>query len=315
MFTVAILGDLCTHGAKIIEGSSKRSIGGMPVARLGDRVLCPQHGKNKIISITGGMPFTEGLLTACTTAKTACGAILLVSAQSTVFQDVTGAVQADTFAMEMEDMSSEEKQSYLAGKFGSAGAASSYLRSQGGGGGSAEPVTDFVDPNATSKLLGCDGIKNNTPDSFVVSGKFTVGALSNQIYQPPNCHTIPERTALGMSRADVICNLKHLATNSLDRCVDFLSAKGYGVRLGSGFRNNTNGSDHNRGSAADMHLFKSGVRVTDFSAIVSLSKQMIQAGVPFTQVGAETQNGRPWIHWANRKSGGKSNPPFFTKSL
>lgn len=309
MFTTSVLGDLCTHGAKVMEGSPKRSIGGLPVARLGDRVDCPIHGKNKIIRVTSGMPFTDGLLTAHTTAKAQCGAELLVSSQSLVFQDVTSAFSGDSLSMEMEDMTTGEKQVYLTQRLGSSAAATSFLRSQG------EEQTEeqtFHDPNATSKQLGCDGIKNSTPDSYKVSGRFTVGALSNQVYQPPLRHTIPETTALGMSRADVICNLKHLASNSLDRCMSFLESKGYTGRISSGFRNQTNGSDHNRGSASDIHVFHGGERVTDLGTIQSLAKQMIESGIPYTQVIAETSNGSPWIHWANRKSGQKSARPFFT---
>lgn len=79
MLTTSVMGDLCTHGAKIITGSDSRLVNGQPVARMGDLVNCPIHGVNPIISVTDNMPFTDGRLTAHQTAQAKCGAIILPS--------------------------------------------------------------------------------------------------------------------------------------------------------------------------------------------------------------------------------------------
>ncbi len=311
MFTVSVLGDRGTHGAKIIEGSGKRSILGFPVARLGDRVDCPEHGKNKIITITGGMPFTEGLLTACQTARTECGATLLVSSnQSVVFQDVTSAAGGDAFEMEMEDMTEEEKLDYLAGKFGGGAggraAAQSYIR--GGEGSSVDPGSEeALDPNLKSTEVGCQGISNATPDSYKLSPRFTVGSLSSQVYQSALRHSIPNTTAKGLPRNQVICNLRYLAINTLEPAVALFSREGYSIKIGSGFRNGTNDSDHNKGSAADLHVFKNGSRLTDRAELTRLGRK-VYASVPTTQLLIEWSGGSSagWIHCANRRSGASS---------
>ena len=229
-----------------------------------------------------------------------------------VFQDVTSSGGGDALAMTMEDMTEDEKRAYLTQAFGGgasgASAADAYMRSRGS---PSEESVEINDPNATSKQYGCTGIANGVADSFKLSRYFTVGQLSSGVYQPSLRHAIPSPTALGLQRADIICNLKHLALNSIDRCQDYLSTRGYTMQIGSGFRNETGGSDHNRGSAVDMHIFKGGVRVTDMDTIIALAKGMIESGIPYTQVIAEISDGRPWIHWANRKNGVKSGKKFF----
>jgi uncharacterized Zn-binding protein involved in type VI secretion len=65
---IIVVGDSTNHGGKVISGSAEHSIEGKAIARLGDKVDCPQlypggkpHGINKIItahaSVTvGGIP-------------------------------------------------------------------------------------------------------------------------------------------------------------------------------------------------------------------------------------------------------------------
>jgi uncharacterized Zn-binding protein involved in type VI secretion len=75
---IIVVGDATDHGGKFISGSSQHTIGGIPIARLGDEVDCPQHypggkphGVNKIITAhptfkVGGVPVAvDGCVTEC----------------------------------------------------------------------------------------------------------------------------------------------------------------------------------------------------------------------------------------------------------
>ena len=62
------LGDKHTHGGAVVEASMQSDTGGLPIARLGDKTVCPFHGVVPIIS--GDM--------------TSCGATLIASQQATV---------------------------------------------------------------------------------------------------------------------------------------------------------------------------------------------------------------------------------------
>lgn len=73
---VARLGDMCTHGAKIVTASANTYADGKLVARIGDLVDCPAHGRNKIVSPTT-TTIVEGKPTACEGAMTECGAKIL----------------------------------------------------------------------------------------------------------------------------------------------------------------------------------------------------------------------------------------------
>ena len=80
--TTAVVGDRLTHNAVIVTGSGTRRVNGQQVARLGDMVACPIHGRNPIIQVLPNMPYTDGRLTAHQTAKSACGAVVLPSSFS-----------------------------------------------------------------------------------------------------------------------------------------------------------------------------------------------------------------------------------------
>lgn len=83
-FPVARLSDACTHGAVIITGSPDRTVNSLPVARLGDLVMCPLpgHGINPIISVIA-LPVTDGEPTAHILAQSACGAIIITGSPDT----------------------------------------------------------------------------------------------------------------------------------------------------------------------------------------------------------------------------------------
>lgn len=75
---VIVVGDATDHGGKVISGSPLHMVDGIPIARLGDEVDCPQHypggkphGVNKIITAhptvkVGGISVAvEGCVTEC----------------------------------------------------------------------------------------------------------------------------------------------------------------------------------------------------------------------------------------------------------
>ncbi|WP_374579935.1 PAAR domain-containing protein [Pseudoduganella sp.] len=75
---IITVGDETDHGGEVISGSPAHDIGGKPIARLHDKVLCPQfypggtpHGINKITTAhetltAGGIPVAvEGCKTEC----------------------------------------------------------------------------------------------------------------------------------------------------------------------------------------------------------------------------------------------------------
>ncbi len=75
--SIAMLGDLTSHGGRIITASTTRKVEGNFVARFGDICTCPIHGITMITTITQVMPVTDSRLTAHDGAKTACGATIL----------------------------------------------------------------------------------------------------------------------------------------------------------------------------------------------------------------------------------------------
>lgn len=75
-----LLGDKTSHGGTVIEASPETSIGGIWVARLGDKVACsiPGHGVCPIV--TGDATFLiDGKPAARVGDLTACGAVLIAS--------------------------------------------------------------------------------------------------------------------------------------------------------------------------------------------------------------------------------------------
>src|ERR1700748_1281398 len=133
--------------------------------------------------------------------------------------------------------------------------------------------------------------------------------LSNSLYESQNNHTIPAMTALNHSREQIMCNLKYLATNTLEPFMTWLPQQGsYTFKIGSGFRNNTNTSDHNIGSAADLHIFNSSGQRVSRAQLLQIASKLVNANIPYTQLLLEFSGGSSpgWIHMANRSNGQNS---------
>ena len=310
---IAVIGDALTHGAVITTGSSTRFVDGKGVARIGDMVSCPQlgHGTNPIVGDPQTV-FLEGRGVAMEGMSSACGATILPTGRP-VFRGTSGGgggspapvslseAEVEEVGVETEDMSPEERYSYASDRYGAANANSvveqTTVQSRSDPGAIATPAN-----TASSATVGCDGVTNSTPDSYAISRSFTVASVSSGAILP---HRVPNATRLGLSRATVICNMKHLAQNSLEPFKAWLarSFPQYSMRIGSGFRNETNGSDHNRGSAADIYIYNGGSRVSR-EQIRVVAVRFVGANIPFTQFLLEYNSGsRGWIHLANKKSG------------
>ena len=79
------LGDKTTHGGAVIEASMHSDTGGLPIARIGDKTVCPLHGIVPIVTGDASM-IVDGMPVARTGDLTACGAMLIPSQMSTIDQ-------------------------------------------------------------------------------------------------------------------------------------------------------------------------------------------------------------------------------------
>ena len=79
-----LLGDKTDHGGTVIEGAPTSDVGGKRIARVGDKVTCPQKNHNGTTVIVTGDPtcLIDGKPAARHGDKTACGATLIAT-QST----------------------------------------------------------------------------------------------------------------------------------------------------------------------------------------------------------------------------------------
>ncbi|KQV80589.1 hypothetical protein ASD15_11610 [Massilia sp. Root351] len=77
------LGDKHTHGGAVVEASPHSDSGGIPIARIGDKVVCPLHGAMVIVTGDASM-LVDGKPVARQGDMTSCGATLIASQQATV---------------------------------------------------------------------------------------------------------------------------------------------------------------------------------------------------------------------------------------
>jgi len=201
--------------------------------------------------------------------------------------------------LDMEEMSDEERMAYLTNRLGSAAAAEAYMRGTAVDDPSVESEA-IGTLDQRSQIVGCNEFSDSTPVSTRVSRYYTLAMLSSQTAYT-RYNIVPH---LGLSKSQIMCNLKHLAVNSLDPIREWDSR----VRIGSGFRSNSS-TDHGRGSAADLYFYKSGSsQRKSVAELVQVARHiMYELRVPFTQLLLESSgNGTGWIHVANRKSGQNS---------
>ncbi|WP_084162701.1 PAAR domain-containing protein [Paraburkholderia bannensis] len=73
----ATIGTPATHGGAVSTATPCVTIGGIPAARVGDRVTCAMHGPAVITS--GGLGTIDGRQIAHHGSSTSCGAMLVVA--------------------------------------------------------------------------------------------------------------------------------------------------------------------------------------------------------------------------------------------
>lgn len=81
MKNVIRLGDLTSHGGKVLAASMTASVHGIAVARKGDICSCPINGHSPCVIVEGDpMVLDGGMPVAFQGHKTSCGATLISSA-------------------------------------------------------------------------------------------------------------------------------------------------------------------------------------------------------------------------------------------
>jgi hypothetical protein len=134
------------------------------------------------------------------------------------------------------------------------------------------------------------------PRSFILSNKdnriFTLGDLLQ------DGGLVAQR---GLTEQQIVCNLKQIVVN----CLDPIKAKYPDMKINSGFRAGTNGSDHGLGAAADIKF--TGTSKSSYKDIAD----WIIANVPYRQVLLEytfekgsNKLRSAWIHIAFLTSNG-----------
>jgi len=77
-----VKGDKTSHGGEVIGCSAISKVGGIGIARVGDEVSCPVHGRTEISTGDAGL-LLQGQSAARDGDSTTCGASLTASQTST----------------------------------------------------------------------------------------------------------------------------------------------------------------------------------------------------------------------------------------
>lgn len=90
---VIVVGDRTSHGGVVLTGSPFSDVNGKGIARIGDKVTCPQKGHGSVTTIVTGdlTDMIDGSPVARHGDKTACGATLISSQMLTYTDDGNGA--------------------------------------------------------------------------------------------------------------------------------------------------------------------------------------------------------------------------------
>lgn len=154
---------------------------------------------------------------------------------------------------------------------------------------SPEPV-EQVAPNTEEPIVACGDIPvdsngNVTNKNINISKYFNLAKLSSGAV----VSKYVVKAQHGLTEADIACNLKNLAENSLDK----IKEKYTSMIVTSAFRHGSGTSQHERGMAADMQF--PGTSKAEYINIAN----WIRANVPHDQLILEYKSfgtGMPWIH-------------------
>ena len=75
---IIVVGDRTDHGGTVLGDSPAHDVGGKPIARLGEKVDCPRHGENKIVTAHARLS-VDGVAVAVEGCETECGSRLIGS--------------------------------------------------------------------------------------------------------------------------------------------------------------------------------------------------------------------------------------------
>jgi uncharacterized Zn-binding protein involved in type VI secretion len=76
MAKIARVGDAISHGGYIVSGASNTYANGQLIARIGDPVICNEHGETKIVECSMSVK-VEGSLAARVGDMCGCGAVIV----------------------------------------------------------------------------------------------------------------------------------------------------------------------------------------------------------------------------------------------
>jgi predicted chitinase len=151
---------------------------------------------------------------------------------------------------------------------------------------STQEDTKEPDVNIDAYPASCSAFinKSDIPSSIKLSQYFTLGSLTESVVFS---HTVVPN--LGKTKGEIVCNLKQLAEN----CLDKIKSKYPNMMVTCTFRPNSNTSQHNIGQAADIQF--TGASKAEYFEIA----KWIKSNVLFDQLLLEyktTGTKLPWIH-------------------
>ena len=160
--------------------------------------------------------------------------------------------------------------------------------------------------SASSVTCDCDEFKsfNVFPDTIKLSKYYNLGQLSSRAAVVRDKVT----SQRGISTPQLVCNLKNLAVN----CLDKIKEKYPDMFVTNAFRIDQSGrsatSDHGAGMAADLQFSKAAA--SDYYGIALWIKE----NIPYKQLLLEYGGGarNPWIHIAFDAKGASAALPFAT---
>lgn len=146
-----------------------------------------------------------------------------------------------------------------------------------------------TDPDAKPSPVvsaSCNGITGNEPASFILGNGFTLGQLTTGVAFGSGYAV---RSQMGLSKAQIVCNLRNLVTNSLIPIANQFGRRS--IIINSGFRHASGStrSQHPRGEAADLYFHGKNP-----SQLLSIAG-WIRDNINYDQLILERGNGY-WIH-------------------
>lgn len=130
------------------------------------------------------------------------------------------------------------------------------------------------------------------PVSFLLSPNFTLAQLTTNTI----VSNYPVRAQVGLSVKDIVCNLRALCVNVLE---PLYAIHGTAVKINSGFRHGTGGSQHYKGEACDIAFTD-----TPTSPLSFARAKTIKDGVTYDQYIYE-QNNSIWHHVSYKTTGNR----------